>query len=130
MSDAFTTHGAFSWAELITTDAKAAAKFYADLLGWTMEEMPQSLGEGTYTVAKNAGRVVGGIMDIPPQAKGAPPAWGMYITVDDVDAVAAKVEALGGSIKVPPMDIPNVGRFCWIVDPQGAVFAVITYNQP
>ena len=33
---------------------------------------------------------------------------------------------LGGTIVMPPTDIPNVGRFCQIQDPTGAVFSVIT----
>jgi predicted enzyme related to lactoylglutathione lyase len=54
-------------------------------------------------------------------------AWGVYVTVDDVDATAAKAEELGGKILVPPTDIPNVGRFCVLQDPQGSVISAITY---
>ena len=70
---------------------------------------------------------LGGIRSIPPQAEGTPPNWGVYVTVDDVDATAGKAEELGGKILVPPTDIPNVGRFSVLQDPQGAVISAITY---
>jgi predicted enzyme related to lactoylglutathione lyase len=56
-----------------------------------------------------------------------PPNWGAYVTVDDVDATAVLAEKLGGKILVPPTDIPTVGRFSVIQDPQGAVLSAITY---
>jgi predicted enzyme related to lactoylglutathione lyase len=58
-----------------------------------------------------------------------PPSWGTYITVDDVDATAAKAKELGGTVLVEPQDIPEVGRFCVIKDPQGAVFSAMTYTS-
>ncbi len=67
-------------------------------------------------------------MAIPPEAKGAPVAWGSYVTVDDVDKQVGKVESLGGTILMPPRDIPNVGRFAVISDPQGAMLTIITYS--
>ena len=56
-----------------------------------------------------------------------PPAWGPYVTVDDVDAIAEQAEKLGGKVCIPPRDIPSVGRFTVIADPQGAVISAITY---
>jgi len=118
-------HGAFGWCELMTTDPDAAKVFYRALFGWETEDAPM---EGmTYTVVKVDGDDVGGIMGMPPEVQGMPPAWGVYVTVDDVDATAGKVEELGGQILRPPEDIPGVGRFCVIQDPQGAVICAITY---
>ncbi len=126
MDDRLRQHGAFSWFELMTTDVEAARKFYTQLLGWTTEEMP--MGEMTYTILKVAGEGVAGMMPIPPQAKGAPPHWGIFITVDDVEAVAKKAQELGAKTVVPLTDVPNVGRFYTFQDPQGAVISVITYS--
>ncbi len=56
-----------------------------------------------------------------------PPTWGAYVTVDDVEASAKQAEALGGKIVLAPRDIPDVGQFCVISDPQGAMLAMITY---
>jgi len=69
----------------------------------------------------------GASCQIPPQAEGTPPNWGGYVTVDDVDATARKAEELGAKILVPLTDIPNVGRFFVLQDPQGAVVSAITY---
>ncbi|MGD8396031.1 MAG: VOC family protein [Candidatus Eiseniibacteriota bacterium] len=129
MSKRFETHGDFSWTELLTTDVDGARAFYSELLGWTMEEMP--MGASTYHVLKVGDAAVGGIMQMPAKVpSGTPPHWGSYVTVTDVDAVAGKVGALGGKLIVPPTDIPNVGRFCTIQDPQGAVLSLIAYAPP
>jgi predicted enzyme related to lactoylglutathione lyase len=125
MEEKFKKHGAFSWCELMTTDVESAKRFYTELLGWNSEDMP--MGDMTYTVLKAGDEAVGGIMNIPPQAQGAPPHWGVYITVDDVDAVAKKSQEMGAKILVPLTDIPDVGRMFTFQDPQGAVISVITY---
>ena len=119
------THGAFSWTELTTTDPKAARDFYGKLLGWKFQDM--DVGTGTYTVINVGEGGVGGITAVPPNAAGMPPAWGSYITVDDVDKVVAKVAGLGGRVLLAPMDIPTVGRFATIMDPQGATISLISY---
>jgi uncharacterized protein len=125
MNEAFSQHGAFSWCELMTTDVAAAKRFYGELLGWSMADM--LVGDMTYTVLKVGGREVGGIVAVPPNAAGASPSWGAYVTVDDVDATAQKAQALGAKTIVPPTDVPDVGRFYIFQDPQGAVLSVITY---
>ena len=122
--------GAFSWCELLTTDVEGAKKFYSELFGWTMEPVTNAANEGMqYNLVKVDGTEIGGIMAVPPHAQGMPPCWGTYVTVDDVDAAAAKVRELGGDIVVPLTDIPEVGRFCVIKDPQGAVISMITYLE-
>ncbi len=123
--DAYQTHGAFSWSELMTPDPAAAADFYGRLFGWTTQVM--DLGTGAYTVVKCGETSVGGIMGMPADAGAMPPAWGCYVTVDDVDATAARCRELGGTVLMPPTDIPTVGRFAVLRDPQGAVISVITY---
>ena len=86
------------------------------------------MGDGRpYTVIKINDESVAGIMATPPQAQGMPPMWSIYITVEDVDATAKMAQELGGKVLVPPRDIPKVGRFCVIQDPQGAVLCPISY---
>ena len=85
------------------------------------------MGDYDYTIVKVGEDDLGGIMSIPEMSKGMPPSWGAYVTVDDVDATAAKAEKLGAKIIVAPTDIPTVGRFTVIQDPQGAVISAITY---
>jgi hypothetical protein len=126
--DSFQTHGAFSWNELMTSDPVAAVGFYTELLGWTTEVMHMPSGE--YHVIKVGDASIGGIMKTPAEAGPMPPAWGGYVTVDNVDALAEKVPGLGGKVFMPPTDIPGVGRFCVVADPQGAVLNLITYAAP
>ena len=121
-------HGAFSWFELMTDDLEGAKRYYQELFGWELERYP--MGEGMeYWVVKVGGEGVGGIMAKPPQAADAPSYWGTYVAVDDVDAVAERTVALGGTLLVPPQEIPKVGRFCVLQDPQGAVISAITYAE-
>jgi predicted enzyme related to lactoylglutathione lyase len=123
--DAFQTPGAFSWCELMTTDPQKATTFYRELLGWTVETMDMGM---PYHVVKVGEAAIGGIMGMPPGAvPGTPPAWMCYVTVAVVDALVKRVEALGGKVHMPPTDIPTVGRFAVIQDPQGAVLNLITY---
>lgn len=117
--------GAFSWNELMTTDVKAAKAFYGELLGWRMQDM-NSAGMD-YTMAKLGDKEIAGMMAIPDKAAGMPPTWGGYVTVTDVDQMLTRVEKLGGKICVPAQDIPDIGRFAVIRDPQGAMLSLITY---
>jgi predicted enzyme related to lactoylglutathione lyase len=126
MDDKMKTHGAFSWTELMTTDVAAAKTFYTKLFGWTTEEMSVTPGM-TYTVVKVAGNGIGGIMACPQGPQDKPPHWMTYVTVDDVDAIAKNAQQLGGKVLMGPQDIPTVGRFCVIQDPQGAVISAIKY---
>ncbi len=127
MENKYSLHGAFSWCELLTTDTDAAKCFYNTLFNWTLESAPNSLPGEDYTLVKCAGQHIGGMMAIPPGAEGISPNWGIYVTVDDVDATAKLAVEMGGKICMPPQNIPEVGRFCVLQDPQGAVFNVITY---
>lgn len=127
MTDPMKQHGAFSWNELMTTDVGAAKAFYGKLFGWALEDM-EACDMG-YTMAKADGKEVAGIMAMPPEAGAMPPTWGAYVTVKDVDASAQEVESLGGKIMLAPRDIPDVGRFCVICDPQGAALSIITYFE-
>lgn len=126
--DTYKTHGAFSWSELNTPSPAGASEFYGSLFGWKVEVMDMGEG-GQYHVAKLGDTSVAGMMAPPPGAPAMPPAWGCYVTVDDVDKTLAKCTALGGKVLMPPMDVPNVGRMAQIQDPQGATISVITYSM-
>jgi predicted enzyme related to lactoylglutathione lyase len=117
--------GRFNWYELMTTDVEAAKAFYGSVVGWTMQPFP---GGNDYTLLNVGETGVGGIMALPKEARdaGAKPSWLGYIAVDDTDAAAKRVAAAGGTIHMPPGDIPGVGRFAMVADPQGAAFYLIT----
>lgn len=125
--DVYKTPGAFSWSELMTTDPAAARAFYSKLFGWATKDMP--MPNGTYTTFQVGDTSVGGMMKIPAEATGMPPMWGVYVTVQDVDAAASQAVALGGKIVMPAWDVPGVGRMAVIQDPQGATLSVIAYTM-
>ncbi len=129
MRDDLKRHGIFSLNELLTTDLTSAKDFYGELLGWTFTETKNIYGN-PYIVIHRENTVVGGMMlkeGIVPDD--VPSLWDTYVSVDDVEASAKRVEKLGGEVVLPPTDIPNVGRFCVIRDPQGASLNLITYTD-
>jgi predicted enzyme related to lactoylglutathione lyase len=83
----------------------------------------------TYSVIEVNEVEVAGLMPMPPGTEEMPPTWGIYLTVDNVEETAEKVKSLGGKVLVEPMDIPDVGRFCVIQDPQGAMLSIISYKS-
>jgi len=115
--------GAIAWNELVTTDAKDAVDFYGSLLG--VESAPME-GPMEYTMLKVSGADVAGVMQITEEMGPVPPNWMVYFTVANVDDTAKKAESLGAVLLVAGMDIPGVGRFATIQDPQGAVFGIFT----
>jgi predicted enzyme related to lactoylglutathione lyase len=119
MADA-SLRGRYVWYDVMTPDPKAAEAFYTSVAGWgtqVWEGMP-------YTMWTADGQAIGGVMPLPNAS--APPHWLAYIAVPDVDATVTQAESLGARTMVPGTDIPTVGRYAVLADPQGAVFAVFT----
>jgi uncharacterized protein len=116
--------GRFVWHELMTTDPQAAGAFYSKVLPWKT----QASGMPDYTLWVAGKTQTGGLMAQPESARqsGAPPNWLVYIGTPDVDGTAAAAQRLGGRMLKAPADIPAVGRFAVLSDPQGAAFAVFT----
>src|SRR2546423_6686536 len=96
------TVGRFCWVELQAKDPAAARKFYGELFGWTWDEMP--MPDGTYGIAKIAGKQVAGLMALPEQAakRGAPPYWASYVAVADVKASTDAAAKLGAKVLMGP----------------------------
>jgi uncharacterized protein len=117
--------GRFLWYELLASDTAVAKTFYTRLIGWGVTAWDG--GEtGKYEMWAIGDRPVGGMMTLPEEAKaaGAPPYWLPYVGAPDLDATARRAVELGATTCVPPTDIPGIGRFAVIADPQGAAFAL------
>jgi hypothetical protein len=128
MADQKPVHGIFCWNELVTRDIDKAVKFYSDLVGWEITD--SGMPGMQYNVAKVGDQQVAGLMAMPAEIPAQVPShWMAYITVDDVDAAAAKVKELGGQLMYGPVDIAKVGRFCTIQDPTGGVVSLIQFPQ-
>ncbi|MBL7499242.1 VOC family protein [Frankia sp. CNm7] len=121
--------GAMCWNELAARDDAAARAFYQDVFGWAADT--QSWGDDvTYTRWSLDGRLVAGLMRMNDAWPAEIPShWMVYLAVDDTDACAEKILSLGGSVPVPPTDIPP-GRFAVVNDPLGAHFSIIKPNVP
>ncbi|HEV2106030.1 MAG TPA: VOC family protein [Candidatus Eisenbacteria bacterium] len=117
--------GRFIWHELMTTDPKAAAAFYTKVTGWKTESWPQN---PSYTMFTGEAGAVAGYMELPADARamGAPPSWLCYIGTPDLDQTLRLAQDLGGRVLKGTEEVPSVGRFAVLQDPQGAVFAAFT----
>jgi hypothetical protein len=115
--------GRFCWHELLTTDPEAAPGFYKQIAGWDTAAW-NGAGDSPYTMWMNGESSIGGIMKLPPEAVagGAPAHWLAHVSTPDLDATVAKVKELGGQV-LTQIEVPEVGRFVVIRDPQGAVLS-------
>ena len=120
------SHGRFLWYELMTTDTKAAKAFYAKVMGWEPRDASRA-GDALHPVhcwrgdgLRADGPAAGGRA-----GTGAVPKWIGYVGVDDVDAAADRVKRLGGTVHVPPTDVPGISRFSVVTDPQGTAYFVL-----
>lgn len=121
-TQATTATGRIVWHDLVTPDVGTATSFYTQLLGWELETWKP--GEFDYPMITKGGQMHGGFVAVE-GAEAPPPHWLAYVNVADVDATAARAESLGAKIYTPPTDIPEVGRFTVLGDPQGAVIGAI-----
>lgn len=119
--------GAPCWHELATRGTDASVTFYGDVFDWGTATQP--MGTFDYTEWKVGDRTVGGMvpMDVNWPAE-VPAHWMVYFAVADTDAAAARATELGGTVSVPPTDIPP-GRFAVLTDPHGARFSIIAFGQ-
>ena len=109
--------GNFVWYDLLTKDPKAAMAFYGETIGWKT----QPFGDSHYTMWTASQGPLGGVMELPAEAAkmGAPPHWIGNVCVANVDETVKKVKELGGKVHKEAEDIPTVGRFAVVSDPQG-----------
>ena len=119
-----TSTGHFVWCELMTTDAESATAFYRAVIGWNAHDAGAS--HVRYTILSAGDTGVAGLIEMPQSVRdaGRRPGWIGYVGVEDVDAFAARVHEAGGGIHRRAEDIPGVGRFAVVADPQGAAFTL------
>jgi hypothetical protein len=120
--------GALCWTELYTNDMNKAVAFYTSLFDWDSKPWDSPTPYTIFSL-KGQDKMVGGVLEMTSEMQGMPPHWLPYFQVEDTDRIVARANELGGSVIVPAMDIPNVGRMATIADPQGATFAVVRLEQ-
>ena len=117
--------GRFVWYDLMTTDAEGAQSFYTKIVGWGAQPWD---GPMPYTMWTRGGAPGGGFMTLTEefQNAGMPPHWLGYVMTPDVAKTLDTAGANGGKVLSPATDIPDVGCFGVLTDPQGAIFAVFS----
>lgn len=123
--------GRFVWYDLQTTDVQAATAFYAKVAGWGTQQMDMGPGK-EYQMWTVGDAPIGGVIKQTAEMgpPGTPPHWMAAVGVPSVDDAGRQATSLGGQVLVPPMDIPTVGRYAIIADPQGAVISLYASSQP
>jgi predicted enzyme related to lactoylglutathione lyase len=117
--------GEFCWIELATSNQEAAKKFYGEIFGWTVRDVP--IGpKNVYSLLELQGRIAAGAFALSPSesAAGVPPHWHLYVAVPSADEAAKKAGELGGKVREGPFDVSDRGRAALIQDPTGAYFSV------
>jgi predicted enzyme related to lactoylglutathione lyase len=112
--------GTPSWVDLTTPDVDGAKRFYGELFGWTTDEPGDPEETGGYAMFLSGGRRVAGVG--PVMQEGQPPVWSTYFATDDVDALAERVRAAGGTALMEPLDVLDAGRMAFFAHPAGGMF--------
>ncbi|WP_372762274.1 VOC family protein [Pseudoalteromonas sp.] len=112
------------WHELATRNSEKSREFYCQLLGWKSEV--KAMQGMDYVLFIANGQPVAGMIEMTDEwPADTPPHWMIYFAVEHCDTAVNRAVELGGQVCVPATDIPEVGRFSVILDPQGAVFSVL-----
>ena len=110
------------WVELGTSDQEAAKSFYSELFGWSYLDHPMDAeGHSHYSMATKDGLNAAAIYTHHEGMRmdGTPPHWDIILSVEDVDATAARAAGLGGAVVEQPQDVGNAGRIAIVADPTG-----------
>jgi uncharacterized protein len=116
--------GTIGWTDLTIANAEEIRDFYNKVVGWK----PQPLSMGQYDdYVMNSPETetsVAGVCHARGTNAGLPAQWLIYITVANIDESTAACEKLGGKILAEPKNYGDMGRYCVIQDPAGAVCAL------
>jgi predicted enzyme related to lactoylglutathione lyase len=121
-------HGEIAHVAVNTDDIPATRAFYEALFAWTFTEYAPG-----FVRASLPGGGIAALQDRRALLPDGAPTTGLEVTFtcDDADAVATAAEANGGTILMPPAEIPGVGRLTFFRDPGGNVAGAIHFlNTP
>lgn len=119
--------GSLAWFELYTHDTEAAASFYEGLFGWGRRTHQMPTGE--YHEFHIDGQSAAGMMAIEAEWGEVPPNWTVYFAVERIGPALEQVESLGGTVRVQPQSVPEVGTFALVSDPQDGYFMLIEFEE-
>jgi predicted enzyme related to lactoylglutathione lyase len=94
--------------------------FYSNLFKWKFKDE-----DGGYTLVDFGNKdSAGGIFRIPKDAPTTPTGITPYITVEDLAAVEAKIQELGGKVVMSKQEVAEHGWFTTFTDPDGNAMAI------
>ena len=108
----------FCHIELTTSNVGGAVEFYKAIFDW---KITGATGMD-YELIDTGKQPGGGIMAKP--SEHVPTAWTVYVQVDSIEDILVKVVDAGGKIHYPRTEIPQIGWFAIIADPQGGVIGL------
>jgi predicted enzyme related to lactoylglutathione lyase len=115
--------GRITWIDLTVPDAERLRDFYADVVGWQAAPVDMG-GYADFTMHPPGGAPVAGVCHAQGPNADLPPAWLIYINVEDLDASLERCRARGGAVLAGPRGMGDFGRYGVIRDPAGAVAAL------
>lgn len=118
------TAGNSGWIAHAGPDSAAAVTFYKNVIGWQIGDLAPEGSEPFPGIMLEDGPI--GHFSPQPQSDSS---WTIYFTVPDVDTSVDRALKAGAKIVSPLTDMPGVGRMATLTDPQGAAFALITYES-
>ncbi len=105
--------GEFCWETLTSSDPERAKRFYGEVCGWQTQS--SSVGGSIFAVGPKMEDMVADLQE----AQGMPAMWLTYVVVDTIESARARVVQLGGTVVVPLIELPSIGRIAVIADPTG-----------
>lgn len=123
--DATPRIGTIAWRDLTVEQAGRMRDFYGAVVGWEARAHDMGDYDDYEMIAPATGETAAGICHARGSNENLPPLWLVYVTVEDVDASAARCLDLGGRVLDGPRALGGQ-RFCVIQDPEGAVLALIS----
>lgn len=120
--------GSIVWTDLTVEDAEDVRDFYRRVVGWGAEGVDMG-GYQDFNMLSGEGEAVAGVCHARGSNADIPPAWLVYVTVEDVEESARRAEELGGEVVTGPRGLGEHGHFCVVRDPAGAVLALFEPRQ-
>ncbi len=113
--------------EINSNNAERLQEFYSKLFGWSINSNnPMHYGLVNTGSEKGA---QGGIGQNDPNQPAGPPVL-FYMEVQDLQETLNKAVSMGGTIVMPPMEIPNMVTFALFRDPEGNTLGIVKGEEP
>ena len=106
--------------EFSSVDREASGKFFSELFGWKVQQMPE-MNYATFDTGDGIGGGLNPVQEDFPAGTIA-----VYVHSDDIEATLAEAEKLGGKTIVSKSEIPGVGWFAFFADPTGNRIGLLT----